>query len=212
MADEATTDTVDESTADSATTEAAATEADLKGAESLSDPGKQALDRMKADRNAAKAEAKRVAEEFAAYKAQAEGKQAEYEQQQKDREVETAALKRADERILKAEVRAQAAGKLADPKDALRFIDLSEFEVDSDGEVDGDKIAAAITDLINKKPYLAVQDGRRFQGDADGGARKVPEPKTVEEQIAEAQKAGDWQTANALQAERLLALRNQQTS
>jgi hypothetical protein len=107
-------------------------------------------------------------------------------------------------------VRAQAAGKLADPKDALRFIDLSEFEVDSDGEVDGDKIAAAITDLINKKPYLAVQDGRRFQGDADGGARKVPEPKTVEEQIAEAQKAGDWQTANALQAERLLALRNQQ--
>jgi hypothetical protein len=198
MADEATTDTVDESTADSATTEAAATEADPKGAESLSDPGKQALDRMKADRNAAKAEAKRVAEEFAAYKAQAEGKQAEYEQQQKDREVETAALKRADERILKAEVRAQAAGKLADPKDALRFIDLSEFEVDSDGEVDGDKIAAAIADLIKTKPYLAAQ-GKRFQGDADGGARNDDRKtqltrddlsRMTPEQIAQAKKEG----------------------
>ena len=178
MADEATatTDAADESTVDSATTEAAATGAPTEGEKALGDAGKKALDAMKAERNAAKAEAKRVAEELAALKAQAEGKQAEHEAEKKARELEQAALSKANERILKAEVRAAAAGKLTDPQDALRFIDLSEFEVGSDGDVDGDAVAAAIEDLIKSKPYLAVQDGRRFQGDADGGARKESRP------------------------------------
>lgn len=172
MADEATiTDAGDESTAASVTTEAAATEASTTDEAALGDAGKKAIDAMKAERNAAKAEARRVADEFAAFKAQAEGKQAEYEAQQKAREVEAAALSKANGRILKAEVRAAAAGKLADPQDALRFLDLSGFEVGPDGDVDGDAVAAAINDLIKTKPYLAAQ-GKRFEGDADGGARK----------------------------------------
>lgn len=172
MADEATTttDVVDESTADNVTTDTA-TVADPPGAEALGDPGKKALDSMKADVKAAKAEAKRVADEFAAFKAAAEGKQAEFEAAQKAREVEAAALSKANERILKAEVRAAAAAKLADPADALRFLDLSGFEVGPDGEVDGAAVASAIDSLIKDKPYLAAQ-GKRFQGDADGGTRK----------------------------------------
>src|SRR5699024_6854796 len=75
------------------------------------------------------------------------------------RKVEEAALNKANERILKAEVRANAAAKLADPADALRFIDLSEFEVGSDGEVDAGAISAAIDDLLKSKPYLAAQGG-----------------------------------------------------
>ena len=199
MADEATTtDAVDESTVDGVTNQADATEADPTGAEALGDPGKRALDAMKAARNEAKAEARRIADEFEAYKAQAEGKQAEFEAQQKAREAEAAALAKANERILKAEIRAAAAGKLADPQDALRFLDLSEFEVGSDGEVDGDAIAAAITDLITTKPYLAAQ-GKRFQGNADGGARKDDTPAQVTrdelsrmtpEQIGQAKKEG----------------------
>ena len=199
MADEATTtDAVDESTVDGVTNQADATEADPTGAEALGDPGKRALDAMKAARNEAKAEARRIADEFEAYKAQAEGKQAEFEAQQKAREAEAAALAKANERILKAEIRAAAAGKLADPQDALRFMDLSEFEVGSDGEVDGDAIAAAITDLITTKPYLAAQ-GKRFQGNADGGARKDDTPAQVTrdelsrmtpEQIGQAKKEG----------------------
>lgn len=104
--------------------------------------------------------------------AKLQGKEAEYAAAQEQQRVKDEALAAANGRILSAEVRARAAGKLADPQDALRFIDLSEFEVGSDGEVDGDAIAAAITDLIKTKPYLAVQDGKRFRGDADGGARK----------------------------------------
>lgn len=179
MAEEAatTTDAVDESTADSAT--AAATEATTtEGETALGDAGKKALDAMKAQRNEAKAEAKRVADELAALKAQVEGKQAEFEAEKKARELEAGALAKANERILKAEVRAAAAGKLADPADALRFLDLSALEVGADGEVDGDAVAAAINDLIKTKPYLAAQ-GKRFEGDADGGTRKESGPKQL---------------------------------
>lgn len=177
MADEATkTDAADQSTADSAakqeqTTDAATESKDVaEGEKSLGDAGKKALDAMKAERNEAKAEAKRIADEFAALKAQVEGKQAEFEAEKKARELEAAALSKANERILKAEVRAAAAAKLADPQDALRFLDLSAFEVGVDGEVDGKAVASAIDDLITTKPYLAAQ-GKRFEGGADGGAR-----------------------------------------
>lgn len=181
MAEEAATtnDAVDESTANSATTEAAATEAPTtEGEAALGDAGKKALDAMKAQRNEAKAEAKKVADELAALRAQVEGKQAEFEAEKKARETETAALTKANERILKAEFRAAAAGKLNDPKDVLSFVDLSTFEVSVDGEVDGDAIAEAIDDLIKNKPYLAAQ-GKRFEGDADGGARKESRPSQL---------------------------------
>ena len=180
MADEATptTDTADESTAGSVNTEAAATEADPQGAEALGDPGKKALDAMKAARNEAREEAKRIQAEFEAFKAKAEGREAEFEATRRQAEAEAAALSKANERILKAEVRATAAGKLADPMDALRFIDLSEFEVGSDGQVDGDAVAAAIDDLVKTKPYLAAQ-GKRFEGNADGGARTESRPSQL---------------------------------
>lgn len=187
MADEAATDNtapVDESTADSgAQNEATATEATTQdespaGAEALGDAGKKALDAMKADRNAAKAEAKRIADEFAAFKAQAEGKEAEYNATVEQQRVKDEALAAANLKIAKANLRAEAAGKLADPTDALTFIDVSEFEVDDDGNTDPAALSAAIEDLIKNKPYLAAQ-GKRFQGEADGGARKESGPTQV---------------------------------
>lgn len=162
-------DAVVESTVDSATPPAAP-EGNPPGSEALGDAGKKALDAMKAERNAAKAEAKAVAEELAALKAAAEGRQAEHAAALAAREVEAAALAKANDRILKAEIRAAAAAKLADPADALRFLDLSAFEVGADGDVDGSAVASAIDALISSKPYLAAQ-GKRFQGEADGGAR-----------------------------------------
>jgi hypothetical protein len=168
--DATTTAAVDESTADSATTTATATGATTDGTEALGDAGKKALDAMKADRNAARAEARAAAEERDALRAQVEGKQAEFEAEKRAREVEAAALAKANERILKAEIRAAAAGKLNDPQDALRFLDLSAIEVGADGEVDSTAVASLINGLIADKPYLAAQ-GKRFQGDADGGAR-----------------------------------------
>ena len=99
------------------------------------------------------------------------------------RDAETAALSKANIRIIRAEVKAAAAGKLADPADAYRFLDLDQFEVDDDGNVDSEEIAEAIDDLIKSKPYLAAATAKRFQGTGDGGAaRTASRPKQLTRQ------------------------------
>lgn len=171
----------------------------VPGEEALGDPGKKALDAMKAERNAARAEAKSRADEIAQLRARIEGKEAEYAAEQAKRATEAAALAKANERILKAEIRAAAAGKLADPADALRYLDPSTFDVGDDGETDAAAIAAAIDDLISTKPYLAAQ-GRRFQGGGDGGARKETDalPQLTESEVKalyDARKYGEIEAA-----------------
>lgn len=145
-----------------------------EGEDALGDKGKLALDRMKAERNEARTRNRETAKALDDMRAELErlksGEQ-ESETERKVREAEAAAVTRANERILRAELRAAAAGKLADPADALKFLDLSAFEVNADGEVDADALAESITDLVEKKPYLAAQGTKRFQGSADGGAR-----------------------------------------
>ncbi|MEE8702048.1 hypothetical protein [Bifidobacterium crudilactis] len=85
------------------------------------------------------------------------GTEQEYEESKKAQALKDSLLQQANERIVKAEVRACAAGKLSDPSDALRFIDLSKFSVSEDGEVDADAISSAIGELIASKPYLGAQ-------------------------------------------------------
>ena len=198
---ETTTETAGETSADTSTTGAATESTTTEDEKALGDAGKQALDRMKAERNAAREQAKTAADELARLKAEAEGKQAEYAAEQKTREVESAALAKANDRILKAEVRVAAATKLNDPADALLHINLSDFEVGSDGEVDATAIGKAIDDLIARKPYLAAQGGKKFQGSADGGARNGS-TASIDDQIAEATKAGNHQLAIALKQRR----------
>jgi hypothetical protein len=81
------------------------------------------------------------------------------------------AVGKANARILSSEIKAAAGTKLADPNDAVRLLDLTEFEVDADGNVDDKKIAAAIDQLLKDKPYLAATAGKKGAGSADGGAR-----------------------------------------
>ena len=210
MADEATTTSTEaaaETSGDS--TEAPATEvttetsvAATDGEAALGDAGKKALDAMKTKWKEAETARKALEADFNAFRAKAEGKEAEFTAAQEARRIKDEALSVANQRILKAEVRATAAGKLSDPADALRFLDLSDFEVGSDGEVDSSQIAKAIDDLISTKPYLAAQGGQRFQGSADGGARndanKVAQlseadmSRMTPEQIDAARKAGQF--------------------
>ena len=124
------------------------------GYDALGDPGKRALDAMKAERNAER--------------------EARKELEQRIAELETAQSKsdpRADRRIVRAEIKAAAKGVLADPTDALTFLDLSGFEVSEDGEVDGKKISDALDDLLKAKPHLAAKQRPRFEGRADNGAQ-----------------------------------------
>ncbi|MFE9300821.1 hypothetical protein [Streptomyces sp. NPDC006856] len=143
------------------------------GADALGDKGKRALDAMKGklkgEREKRRALEKQLAE-----------KDGNDQAEKARREAESAALTKANARILRAEVKAAAAGKLADPADAYKFVDLDQFEVDDDGNVDSDEVAEAIDDLIQSKPYLAAATAKRFQGTGDGGAaRKAGRPKQL---------------------------------
>jgi hypothetical protein len=82
------------------------------------------------------------------------------------------AMAGANERIIRSEVRAVAGGKLADPEDAIRLLDLDAFEVGDDGEVDAKAIDRAVGQLLKDKPYLSADMANfRKRGDADQGAR-----------------------------------------
>lgn len=131
-------------------------EGDPDGADKLGDAGKKALDAMKAKLKAERQ--KRIAAEGRVHELENGGDD---EDAKTRRQAESDALAKANARIVKAEVRAAAAGKLADPADALNFIDLTEFEVGEDGDVDQDDIAEAIDDLLRRKPYLAAQGGTK---------------------------------------------------
>jgi hypothetical protein len=139
------------------------------GAESLGDAGKRALDSMKAERNASKEARAEIARMNEAK--ESAGKPA--EEQALDaarREATLEATTKANERILRSELRAAAKGKLADPTDAQLYIDLSEFEVGEDGEIDSDALDDAIDALLARKPHLTAGTPRRFEGDGDQGA------------------------------------------
>ncbi|MFM9815207.1 hypothetical protein ACKI16_42875 [Streptomyces scabiei] len=167
-------------------------DADPDGADQLGDKGKRALASMKGkwrkERDQRKELERRLAKDDKGGGDDAVAK------------ATAAATAKANTRILKAEIRAAAAKKLADPRDALRFLDLEQFEVDDEGEVDAEEIADAIETLIKNKPYLAAQSRQRFQGTGDGGAaRKAGRPKQLTErdlknmsaeQIVKAQEEG----------------------
>lgn len=127
----------------------------VEGEEALGDPGKKALDTMKAKLKAANAELKtfRDAQELA-------GKTADEQEQARLRQdAESRAIAKANERILRADVKAAAAGKLKNPEIAVKLLDLSSFEADEEGNFDQSEIETAIGDLLKAEPYLAAQGG-----------------------------------------------------
>jgi hypothetical protein len=182
------------------------------GAEPLREAGTKALEREKARRKA-EAGKRRAAEariaELEGQLSAGKGGDGGPDPDQIRREATTAATAKANARILRSEIRAAAAGKLADPRDALRLLDLDAFEVDEDGQVDEDEIADAIADLIKAKPYLGAATATapttrtrpRFEGTADQGARKAQSgprqyteaevKKMTPEQIDEAHRKGE---------------------
>jgi hypothetical protein len=123
------------------------------GADALGDPGKRALDAMKSQWHSERDKRKELEQRIA----ELESKQ-------------SAPDPRADRRIIRAELKAAAAGKFADISDVFQNIDLDQFEVSEDGDVDADKLTAAIEDLLARKPHLAAVKRNRFAGAGDGGA------------------------------------------
>lgn len=153
---------------------------DPDGADQLGDPGKKALQSMKAREKQARAKARELEQELEQLRQQLADKDKSPDEQAVEaarREAAAEAAAKANERILRSEIKAAAAGKLRDPADALRLLDLSEFEVGDDGEVDPEQIEYAISDLLKVKPYLAAQSGST-QFDSGRGKRATPSQLT----------------------------------
>jgi hypothetical protein len=148
-----------------------------EGNEDLGEAGKKALNAMKAERNAARREARERQAELDKLKADRDNDGKPAAEQEKERirsEARAEATAAANKRIIRADVRAAAKGKLADPADALAFLDLEQFEVTDDGDTDSEAITDAIDELLAKKPHLGAGQARRFEGGADQGAKGKP--------------------------------------
>ncbi|MFF3210547.1 hypothetical protein ACFYYB_07775 [Streptomyces sp. NPDC002886] len=93
--------------------------------------------------------------------------------------------------LVRAEIRAAAAGRLRDPADALALVDAAALTGKS-GEVDVKAVSAAVEKLIKDKPYLAAAlDPNRqapMWGDVGAGQRESaePEPATPQDRLRRA--------------------------
>lgn len=123
----------------------------------LGDPGKRAIDAMKAERNAAKAEAAQLRKDNAAHQAKLQEFQdrdlTELQKAQKAAADADARIKditaKSAARVARATFNALAAARNPDAKtaDVLEYVDLTRF-VNDDGDVDEKGMQAAVNRLI----------------------------------------------------------------
>jgi hypothetical protein len=182
-------------------------DADPEGADALEDPGKKALDSMKA-------RLKRERERRIAAEADlAEARKPKPKPKPPPKPAADAATPEADpapdaeeiRRQVEAElnekharaqvlttIEAKAARGFADPADAVALVMRGHKPDDflDKGEPDVEAIQEALTELLEQKPYLAAvpaQGGKptRFQGSADAGAKptKPARPKSLDEAV-----------------------------
>jgi hypothetical protein len=152
-----------------------------EGADQLGDAGKKALDSMKSKWREERDKRRDLEARIAALEApKGTGDTDTPDPDSIRREAAREATTKANARILRSEIKAAAAGKLADPTDAALYLDLDKFEVDENGDVDAEEISDAIEELLTRKPHLAATARPRFQGTGDGGAaRKAAGPKQL---------------------------------
>ena len=123
-------------------------------------------------------------------------------------EVEAEVNGKANDRLKVAEAKAALAGKVnISPALAVKLLDLSEVEVDADGNVDTEALSDAVAKLLTDEPHLAVAQGTRFQGSADQGPRGTAksEEQQLTDALTEAQKAHDFERVIAIK-QRIAAL------
>lgn len=151
----------------------------------LGPAGEKALQEWKDRARAAEKDAKRAADletELAKLKA-ASMSDTEKAVAAAKAEGRTEALSTVNGRLVRAEVKASAAGKLADPEDAVSMLDLDQFKVGDDGNVDTKLIVKAIDELVKAKPYLA--SGAKPGALPGGGATPANGASTPAEAFAE---------------------------
>jgi hypothetical protein len=194
MADDESTETED---ATETATETETTDSATEKPDNLGDAGKQAIDRMKAERDAARKEAKATAKALEAEKAKGLSDSEKAIAQAKADGAAEATLN-AGKRLARAEIKAAAAGKGIDASKQLDFLDMARF-VGDDGEPDAD----AIGEWVGTLPEPSKST--RPSGSVDQGVRTTSSPS---DQIAAAEAKGDWKASLALKAQQLQALKS----
>lgn len=149
-----------------------------EGADQLGDPGKRALDSMKSKWQKARDENKALRDQLAAGKRADD--QTDPAELRKQLQAEARGEVLRDRALDKIETK--AARLFADPEDARALLASRADDFIDDGQIDMDAINEALTDLLSKKPHLAAAKASRFQGGADGGARKGSGPAQLTEQ------------------------------
>jgi len=150
---------------------------DDKSKDDLGDAGKKALDAMKTQRAEARKERDAARAEAAAAKAElAKLRGGDKPAEVDEKAIRDAAKKEAQAEVLRDRVldriETKAAKTFTDPEDARALLAAQAEKFIDDGEIDNDAINKALADLLKKKPHLGAQGGKRFEGSADGGARK----------------------------------------
>ena len=156
--DNETSEEAGEETADSEESD----DKDPEGADALMEKARKALRAMKQERNAERAKARDLQKQLDELRAEFEAKDKTPDEQALDKaraEARAEAITKANQRVLRSEIKSLATGQFRDPSDALAFLDLSEFEVSDNGDVDVDDINEALQDLLERKPHLAAQGG-----------------------------------------------------
>lgn len=139
------------------------------GDDMATDAGKRALDVERRNVREARAEARKLAAELEALKAQT---MTETERAIAAARAEAVAevTKEWSGRLVKSDIRAAAAGRFANPDDALLFVDAESVLDVKTGEVNQEALSSAIDAALKERPYLAaVNRGKPSEG--DGGPR-----------------------------------------
>lgn len=94
------------------------------------------------------------------------------------REAQREADAKANARIVRAEVRALAAESFANPLDALHNLNLDDYDVNEDGELeDAAAVKKALADVLKKNPHYAKKGGRPKPDPSQGNrGDSRPEP------------------------------------
>jgi hypothetical protein len=148
--------------ADTTTSEEEATESE--------DPTAGLKKALAAERKARR-DAEKKARDLEAARADADKEPAEQALEQARREAREEAQTAFNQRLVQAELKAALKGAVNNPALAMKVIDVSEIDVDANGEVDPQSVTDAIEAALSQYPELKPMDQKKFTGTADQGAK-----------------------------------------
>jgi hypothetical protein len=164
------TDDVETTDAEEIAVDGTDTAASEEEASEQEDPTAGLKKALAAERKARR-DAEKKARDLEAARADANKEPAEQALEQARREAREEAQTAFNQRLVQAELKAALKGAVNNPALAMKVIDVSEIDVDANGEVDAQSVTDAIEAALSQYPELKPMDQKKFTGTADQGAK-----------------------------------------